>query len=428
MVKVGIIGGSGLDDPKIIQNFKEIEVETPFGKPSSKLTLGKIKGIDVVIIARHGKDHSIPPTQVNNKANIYALKDQKCDYILATTAVGSLKKEIKRGDLVILDQFIDFTRNRELTFFNRFDPIKGPKHTPMAWPFSRELRKRLAKSCRDLNLKYHWRGTVITIEGPRFSTIAESNMFRKWGADVINMSIAPEAILANEAEIEYSVIAMSTDYDCWKQDEEPVSWDQILEVFLDNADKVKKLLVNVIESFSQDTKYQEIKNKIRTIPDFPKPGIQFRDLTTLFQNKQGIKEVTDILYEKYKDEKIDLVAGIESRGFIIAGSLAEKLGCGFVPIRKKGKLPRETISQEYELEYGTDSVEIHKDAIQKGQKVLLIDDLIATGGTALASCQLIEKLGGEIVECAFIVDLPDLKGKEKLSPRRVFAIVEFEGE
>ncbi|MFQ5531721.1 MAG: adenine phosphoribosyltransferase [Candidatus Nanoarchaeia archaeon] len=171
-----------------------------------------------------------------------------------------------------------------------------------------------------------------------------------------------------------------------------------------------------------------MKNKIRTIPDFPKPGIMFRDITTLFKDSEGIKKVIDILYNRYKDKGIQIVAGIESRGFIIGGSLAEKLGVGFVPIRKKGKLPAEIISQEYALEYGTDIVEIHKDAIQPGQRVLLVDDLIATGGTAQASAKLIENLGGEIVEVAFIIGLPALGGKEKLLKYPVYTMIEFEGE
>jgi len=154
----------------------------------------------------------------------------------------------------------------------------------------------------------------------------------------------------------------------------------------------------------------------------------FRDLTTLLKDKEGMKITTDILYNKYKDANIDLVAGIESRGFVFGAILANKLSCGFVPIRKKGKLPYETESQEYDLEYGKDSIEIHKDAIQPGQKVLLVDDLIATGGTASASCKLIEKLGGKIIECVFIVELPELKGREKLANYNIFSLVNFEGE
>lgn len=426
-MRIGIIGGSGLDNPDLIKNYKEVDIETPFGKPSSKLIKGHISGIEVVFLSRHGKGHTIPPTQVNNKANIYALKQLGCDYIIGTTACGSLKENIKPGEFVILDQFIDFTRRRDVSFFQRFDESNA-KHTPMAWPFSRELRKRFSQACKELNYKYHFRGTVVTIEGARFSTIAESRMFQSWGADVINMSTAPEAILANEAEIPYSLIAMPTDYDSWRQGEESVTWEMILKVFEENARRVKEVLVKVIESFSEDAQKKEIINSIRTVPNWPKKGVMFRDITTLLKDNEAMDKAIDMFVNRYKDKKIDLVAGIESRGFILGSILAYKLGVGFVPIRKKGKLPRETEKQEYELEYGKDIVEIHKDAIKKGQKVLLIDDLIATGGTASASCQLIEKLGGEIVECAFIIDLPDLKGKEKLFPRKVFSIVEFEGE
>ena len=236
MVKIGIIGGSGLDNPDILKDAKDIEVDTPFGKPTSPLKTGKIHNIEVILIARHGREHTIPPTQVNFRANIQALKDQGCTHILATTACGSLRLEIGRGDLVILDQFIDFTRLRKVSFFEEFPPGEI-LHTAMAYPYSEELRKILIETAKELNLKHHEKGTVITIEGPRFSTRAESEMFRIWGADVINMSIAPETILANEAGIPYAAIAMSTDYDCWKDDEAPVTWEEILEVFAKNVQR-----------------------------------------------------------------------------------------------------------------------------------------------------------------------------------------------
>lgn len=244
MAKVGIIGGSGLDDPEIVRGAKEIAVDTIHGPPSSPLTVGQIEGVDVVVLARHGKDHQYSPTQVNNQANILALKDQGVTHIIATTACGSLRDEIDRGDLVVLDQFIDFTRHRKITFHPSFE--NGAVYTAMADPFDAHLRKMLYETSIDLGFKTHNTGTVVTIEGPRFSTRAESRMFRIWGADVINMSIAPEAMLANEAEIPYAAVAMSTDYDSWKEDEDPVSWDEILQVFNENADRVKQLLIQVI--------------------------------------------------------------------------------------------------------------------------------------------------------------------------------------
>ncbi|MFX0075484.1 MAG: S-methyl-5'-thioadenosine phosphorylase [Candidatus Hermodarchaeota archaeon] len=245
MVKIGIIGGSGLDNPDILKDVREIEVSTLYGKPTSPLKLGKYNDIEIVLIARHGREHTIPPTQVNYRANIQALKDQGCTHILATTACGSLREEIGRGDFVILDQFIDFTRLRKVSFFEEF-PAGNAKHTAMAYPYSEELRNILIETAQELNLKYHKRGTVVTIEGPRFSTRAESEMFRIWGADVINMSIAPETILANEAGIPYAAVAMSTDYDCWKDDEAPVTWDEILEIFGKNVNNVIALLTNSI--------------------------------------------------------------------------------------------------------------------------------------------------------------------------------------
>ncbi len=241
IIKIGIIGGSGLDNPDILKNAIDINVETPYGKPSSPLKVGKINDVDVALIARHGREHTIPPTQVNYRANIQALKDQGCSHILATTACGSLREEIERGDLVILDQFIDFTRLRKVSFFEEF-ASGDMKHTPMADPYSEDLRKILIETAKELNLKYHETGTVVTIEGPRFSTRAESHMFRIWGADVINMSIAPETILANELDIPYAAVAMSTDYDCWKEDEAPVTWEEILDIFGKNVNNVIALL------------------------------------------------------------------------------------------------------------------------------------------------------------------------------------------
>jgi 5'-methylthioadenosine phosphorylase len=240
-IRVGIIGGSGLDDPKLMKNIREKRVKTPYGSPSSPLTVGKLNGVDTMVIARHGKDHSIYPTGVNYRANIHALWKEGCTHILATTAVGSLREKIRPGDLVFVDQFIDFTKHRPLTFHD-----EKVIHTPMAEPFCPRLRDLVIQSAKDLKLRHHPKGTVLTIEGPRFSTKAESHMFRGFGADVINMSTVPEVILARELGICYQTIAMSTDYDCWKEGEEPVTWEMILAIMKKNADNVKKLLVRAI--------------------------------------------------------------------------------------------------------------------------------------------------------------------------------------
>ncbi len=241
MAKIGIIGGSGLDDPKILKDPRDKEVNTLHGQPSSLLTCGKIANTEVVILARHGKDHNIMPTRVNFLANIQALKEEGCTHILAATAVGSLREEIKPGNLVFPSQFIDFTRHRNLTFFH--DKVV---HTPMRDPNDKNLTEILCNTATELGFEYNRDTTVITIEGPRFSTRAESHMFRAWGADIINMSTCPEVILANELKIPYQTIAMSTDYDCWKENEEPVTFEMILKTMKENAEKVKQLLISAI--------------------------------------------------------------------------------------------------------------------------------------------------------------------------------------
>ncbi len=241
MAVVGIIGGSGLEDPDILEDSEVRKVTTRFGTPSSTLTCGSIGGTGVIVLSRHDHDHHITPTKVPNRANIQALKDNGCTHILATTAAGSLAEGIRRGDFVVLDQFIDFTRRRDSTVFEDFGD--GLHHTSMADPFDTRLRSVLIETADALGITVHRTGTVVTIEGPRFSTRAESRMFRLLGGDVVNMSTAPECIIANELEIPYAAVAMSTDYDSWKDDEEPVTWEAVLEIFRQNAQKMTRLLV-----------------------------------------------------------------------------------------------------------------------------------------------------------------------------------------
>lgn len=239
--KIAIIGGSGIDDPQILKNAEEININTPFGPTSSPLINGEIDGTKIIILARHGKNHTIMPTKVPFRANIWALKEAGCTHIIATTACGSLQEKIKPGDLIFLDQFIDFTKHRNLTFFE--DKVI---HTPMAEPFCPELRKILIGAAKELNLPHHEKGVMLTIEGPRFSTRAESRFFKQIGADVINMSTVPEVILARELGICYASIAMATDYDAWREGEEAVTWEIILNVMKNNAENVKKILLNTV--------------------------------------------------------------------------------------------------------------------------------------------------------------------------------------
>ena len=172
----------------------------------------------------------------------------------------------------------------------------------------------------------------------------------------------------------------------------------------------------------------DLKESIRSIVDWPIDGVIFRDLTTLMKDPEAFKTSCDVLYDRYKDQNIDKIIGIDARGFVFGAVLAYKLGIGFIPVRKKGKLPAKTIQESYSLEYGEDTLEVHEDSIVAGDRVIIVDDLIATGGTAGATVNLLKKLGAEILECAFLIELPDLKGRDKLGDCNVFAMMEFEGE
>ena len=242
MFKIGIIGGSGLDDPDILERSSEVSIDTPYGDPSSNIKEGKIGGQNVAILSRHGVDHSISPSNVNFRANIWALKKIGCTHILASTAVGSLRKAIEPGHIVFPNQFIDFTKQRISTFYDEDKVV----HTPMAEAFCQSTIEILRETATEMNIPNHVNKTIVTIEGPRFSTKSESHMFRSWGADIINMSSCPEVALAREQKMHYAALAMSTDYDCWKEDEESVSWELIEKTMKKNAANVLAIFVKAI--------------------------------------------------------------------------------------------------------------------------------------------------------------------------------------
>ena len=245
-IKVGVIGGTGLDKPNILQYKTEKSVTTPYGNPSSALTIGQVDGVDVVLLSRHGKEHNINPSQINYRANIRALQDEGCTHILATNACGSLQEQYKIGDLVILDQFIDRTYSRHNTFYSgqSCDP-KGVLHIPSGHPFCEETRKVMIAATKEIGHSFHETGTIVIIEGPRFSTKAESKMFRLWGGDLIGMTTFPEVSLAREAGISYSSVAMVTDYDSWK-DEDHVTVEMVGRIIKENADKATEVLIKTI--------------------------------------------------------------------------------------------------------------------------------------------------------------------------------------
>jgi len=245
MVKIGIISGSGFDDPKIMESPQHKKVHTPYGAPSEKPVEGLVKGVPCVVIPRHGESHRLNPTNVNYRANIWAMRELGVTHIIAPTACGSLREEIRPGHLVFIDSFIDRTTKRPMTFYEGQQIM----HIPMAEPFCTALRKTLIQAAESFDIAHHKRGTMVTIEGPRFSTRAESHMFRLWGADTINMTTVPEAPLAREAGLHYAAIAMSTDYDCWKEGEE-VSIDTILRTMKLNAENTKHVILEAIQKIA----------------------------------------------------------------------------------------------------------------------------------------------------------------------------------
>jgi 5'-methylthioadenosine phosphorylase len=244
MAKIGIIGGSGLYDIEGLQKTDDlIFLDTPFGRPSDRFIVGLLEGVEVVFLARHGKGHHIAPSQVNYRANIFEMKRLGVDAIVSISAVGSLQEQYKPSDFIIPDQFVDRTnRMREHSFFTEHVVA----HVSMAEPTSPELRKILLKCCQDVGVNVHPQGTYVNIEGPHFSTKAESNLYRQWGLDVIGMTNIVEAKLAREAEISYASLCAVTDYDCWHPEHDSVTVDMIIANLQHNVAKAKEILKKAI--------------------------------------------------------------------------------------------------------------------------------------------------------------------------------------
>jgi 5'-methylthioadenosine phosphorylase len=255
--EIGIIGGTGLYDPKLLKNVEEITLDTPYGAPSDSITVGELSGRRVAFLPRHGKKHTIRPTDVNSRANIFALKKLGVQRILAPSAVGSLKEEFKPGDLVFVDQFIDRTTRREQSFYNE----KQVCHISVAEPMCPELRRTLIAAAKDAGISAHNTGTYVCIEGPRFSTKAESRMFRSWGADVVGMTVVPECVLAREAELCYASIATVTDYDVWK--DHPVCVDDIMKTMRANIENIKRIIVEAVARMPKE-RGCECKNALKS--------------------------------------------------------------------------------------------------------------------------------------------------------------------
>jgi len=241
---IGIFGGSGFYN--FLDNIMEVEIDTPYGKTSDKISIGNYKGKKIAFLPRHGRKHSIPPHKIPFRANIYAMKELKVKQIISPCSCGSLNPKFEPGDFVVTDQFIDRTKGREDTFF------EGPnvEHVSAAEPYNKELRKIVISTIKDLDIKVHDKGTVIVVNGPRFSTKAESKWFRQMGGDIINMTQYPECYLALELKIPFVNIALVTDYDSGlegRDDINPVTMEEVIEVFNKNVENVKKVIFKIIE-------------------------------------------------------------------------------------------------------------------------------------------------------------------------------------
>ena len=246
--EIGIIGGTGVYDPSIFQGIKEVKIFTPYGSPSHHISVGQYDGKRIAFVPRHGRDHSIPPHKINYRANIYALEQLGVKRIISVSSVGSLRENLKPGEFVFPDQFIDRTKSRADTFYDGAQVA----HVSSADPFCPEIRKLLSQSAVKNSVSSHDAATYVCIEGPRFSSRAESKLFRQWDADIIGMTLYPEVILAREAELCYSCLAMVTDYDVWA--DKPVTAEEVTKVMKKNVENSKKLILDVITAMPKERK------------------------------------------------------------------------------------------------------------------------------------------------------------------------------
>lgn len=237
-VQIAVIGGSGLYAMDAVSDLREVEIDTPFGKPSDAVMVGQLDGIAVAFLPRHGRGHRVAPHEINYRANIWALKSLGVRWVLSVSAVGSMRESIEPGQMVMVDQFIDRTRSRPSTFFE--DGVAA--HVGFSDPVCETLRQALLTAAAQIDVAHHDGGTYVCIEGPQFSTRAESNLYRSWGVDVVGMTNMPEVRLAREAQMAYATVAMATDYDCWHEGEEAVTVAAVVATLKANVDKAKRLI------------------------------------------------------------------------------------------------------------------------------------------------------------------------------------------
>jgi 5'-methylthioadenosine phosphorylase len=285
--RIGIIGGSGLYKMEALKDIEEIQIDTPFGSPSDAVILGTLDGTRVAFLARHGRHHSLMPTELPFRANIYALKSLGVEYIISASAVGSLQAEIKPLDMVIPDQFIDRTRHRVSTFFG--EGIVG--HVSFGEPICMTLAQILGDAVESLqleNVTLHQGGTYVCMEGPAFSTKAESNLYRSWGGNIIGMTNLQEAKLAREAEIAYATLALSTDYDCWHPDHDSVTVEMVIQNLQKNAQNAQRVIQESVRQLSAAYPVSKAHD-----------ALKYAIITPLAQVPEATKEKMALLLKKY---------------------------------------------------------------------------------------------------------------------------------
>jgi len=285
--KIGIIGGSGLYKMEALKDIQEVALETPFGKPSDALMVGQLSGVPVAFLARHGRNHHLTPTEIPFRANIHAMKQLGVEYIISASAVGSLQAEVKPLDLLVPDQFIDRTRNRISTFFG--EGIVA--HIGFGHPICPALAQVLQDAITSLNLSeitLHTKGTYVCMEGPAFSTLAESNLYRSWGGTVIGMTNLPEAKLAREAEIAYATLALVTDYDCWHPDHDHVTVEMILDNLHRNAINAQQVIQETVRRLTENPPLSKAHN-----------ALKYAIITPLAQAPAATKEKLGLFLQKY---------------------------------------------------------------------------------------------------------------------------------
>ncbi len=251
MTTIGIIGGSGLYEMKELEKIEHVSVSTPFGDPSDQILKGELKGTTLMFLPRHGRGHRVAPHRINYRANLFALKSLGAEQIISVSAVGSLKENLHPGELVLIDQFIDRTRSRPSSFFEDQNLVA---HVEFADPIDRGLQEALFAAAGDVRAKVHKGGTYVCIEGPQFSTRAESRLFRSWGADVVGMTNVTEARLAREAELPYATLAMVTDYDCWHESEQDVTIESVIQCLRQNVETARRIIGAVVGGLPDPSK------------------------------------------------------------------------------------------------------------------------------------------------------------------------------